>query len=120
MLRFPIRGPRRGFERPRRWIAAAAAAGLLIGLAVGRIVAPDSTLAGDIAGVGAGARAADSRERQASPTVRDAAFGGVGADALLVAIDAALDDRTACKELEVIDALTPRVSEMGSTITDQS
>ena len=99
-----------------RWLAAAAAAGLFVGIVVGsrlwtRDARPSSamTVAGSAAGRNS---AAPTALLVASPaSVVDAADDDVFLDELEFALE-----RTHTRELQPFDALTPRVQEIGSLV----
>ena len=97
VLRFPHSADERPQTPPRvdtRWLAAAAAAGLLLGVAAGHVPRPVT---------GPGENPAVAPHVVAStPTAPD----GRGDDTLLSEVDAALTSRTR-PELGALDALTP-------------
>lgn len=101
VLRFPHGSDDRGLPAPRvdtRWLAAAAAAGLLIGVAAGQLPhlysgRPPMQVATGVA-------------RSAVPAVPPAAPDWRADDTLLSEVDAALASDTR-PELEALDALTP-------------
>ncbi len=98
LLRFPVRArAMRTQPGARRWVAMAAACGLLFGLAAGRMLGPAP------APSDAGAWPTGAADREAS-----SAHEPVLADEhLLVEVDAALA-RTLHREFRVLDELTPR------------
>jgi hypothetical protein len=114
VLPFPVRETVvRRPARPVRWAAAAAAAGLIVGLVAGRGF--DRRLASGPSSVGSTPSAA----LRATPAAEPRPEGVVGAPALadllageplLVEIEAALASPRVA-ELQAIDALTPRVRE---------
>ena len=114
VLPFPVRETVvRRPARPVRWVAAAAAAGLLVGLVAGRGF--DRRLASGPSSVGS----APSAALRAAPAAEPRPQGARGAPALadllageplLVEIEAALASPRVA-ELQAIDALTPRVRE---------
>lgn len=101
VLRFPHGHDERGLPAPRvdtRWLAAAAAAGLLIGIAAGQL--PHLYTSRQPAQVATGV------VRAAVPVLPPAAPDWRSDDTLLSEVDAALANDTR-PELEALDALTP-------------
>lgn len=103
LLRFPARAiPTAVWTAGRRWIAAAAAAGLLIGVVAERVID-----IGQPASRGAPRVAPVLRAARTAP-VRDAR--NRSEEAFLIEIESALD-APRIAELRAIDAFTPRVRE---------
>ncbi len=103
LLHFPV--PARATRtqpRARRWVAMAAACGLLFGLAAGRLIGPYPTHPEHPGAWSAGAADAGSPSPH-EPTLAD--------EHLLVEVDAALA-RTLHREFRVLDELTPRTSDL--------
>lgn len=101
VLQFPL--PARAARAPRplrRWVATAAACGLLFGLAAGRMLGPGAT--GE-AGLGPIWSATEPRLPQSQPTIEPA----LADERLLGEVDAAIA-RTLHQEFRVLDELTPR------------
>jgi hypothetical protein len=113
VLHFPSASSSRnagtGVSVMKRWVAAAAAAGLLVGVGLGRLAVnspaqkPPASLM------------AANRPVQAQPAIRpapgsSAAAGNyAGDEAFLSALDDAVNRRVSIAELRAIDALTPHV-----------
>ena len=95
----------------RRWVAAAAAAGLLVGLGLGRLAAPVGPQAPRPSLVAA------NRALQTGPAIRpvagspDSTIGNsTGDEAFLLALDEAVNRRVSIAELRAIDDLTPHAA----------
>jgi hypothetical protein len=107
-----------GVRIMRRWVAAAAAAGLLVGLGLGRLATPVAPQAPRASLMAA------NRPTQAQPAMRPApgssgsAIGDYATDeAFLSAIDAAVNRRTSIAELQAIDAMTPHAREVTASLS---
>lgn len=101
VLQFPLSARAARAPRPlRRWVAIAAACGLLFGLAAGRMLGPG---AGRDVGLGASWATAEPRLPQSQPTIEPA----LADERLLGEVDAAIA-RTLHQEFRVLDELTPR------------
>jgi hypothetical protein len=104
-----------GVRIMKRWVAAAAAAGLLVGLGLGRLATINSPAVQQAPR--ASLMAANGAVR-AQPTIRpvpgssNSTIGDyAGDEAFLLALDDAVNRRVSIAELQAIDALTPHVSE---------
>jgi len=91
----------------RQWVAMAAAAGLIIGLAAGLTVGMHP-FGADFARPSPAAQAAGQRPTSASRTVQDP---GQSDEAFLQELESALEGPQV-QELQALDALTPRVREV--------
>jgi len=107
-----------GVRIMKRWVAAAAAAGLLVGLGLGRLATPVTPQAPRTSLVAA------NRAIQAQPAIRPApgssapAIGShTGDEAFLSALDEAVNRRVSIAELRAIDALTPHVREATAAVS---
>jgi len=100
VLPFPTAAPRPApAPSLRRWVAAAAAAGLIIGLGAGRLIGPggEPVASWRAATVGPGQHTRSGVQQETD-------------EQMLVEIDAALT-RSRTKEFRALDELTPRVAE---------
>lgn len=104
LLHFPVhvRAPRTQ-PRARRWVAMAAACGLVFGLAAGRLIGPPPTDAAQAGTWVAGTPAHDTTRPALEPALAD--------EHLLVEVDAVLA-RTLHREFRVLDELTPRTADV--------
>jgi hypothetical protein len=107
-----------GVRVMRRWVAAAAAAGVLVGLGLGRLATPVAPQAPPTSLIAA------NRAMQAQPAMRPgpgssgSAIADNAADEdLLSAIDDAVNRRTSIAELQAIDALTPHAREVTASLS---
>lgn len=103
LLRFPraARDPRRP-RRGHRWVAMAAASGLIFGIAAGRLLGP----------VSSGARPGWAQAGAARPASPGPALeSSQGDERLLVEVDAALA-RSLHQDFVALDALTPRSTDV--------
>jgi hypothetical protein len=112
VLRFPGRPVARSAQGGlvnRRWISAAAAAGLLIGIFTGRVL---HIIPGDRA-LHVQADAARVAARPPGPSVVQASISmPTSDDELLDEIDRAVRERQRARELRALDALTPTLNEI--------
>jgi hypothetical protein len=112
VLRFPGRSVARSAQRglvSRRWISAAAAAGLLIGIVTGRVL---HIIPGDRA-LHVQADAARVAARPPGPSIVQASISmPTSDDELLDEIDRAVRERQHARELRALDALTPTLNEI--------
>jgi hypothetical protein len=118
VLHFPFASSSRsagtGVRVMKRWVAAAAAAGLLVGVALGRLATINSP---SVQKPPLASLMAANRPVQAQPAIRpapgsSAAAGNyAGDEAFLSALDDAVNRRVSIAELQAIDALTPHVRE---------
>ncbi len=105
--------PARGTSRvTTRWIAAAAAAGLIVGLGTGVVVdhrvhvyKPSPALTGQVGGQGVA--------RLAAPSGTSARH--LNEDQFLSDVEAAVDESRA-PELQALEAFTPRIQEISATL----
>jgi hypothetical protein len=90
-----------------RWIAAAAAAGLIVGVGVGQMMDLRHAVGSEASGVQARLSVAQRPDQQAAAAASSNANGD---EAFLTDVDASLT-RPSVPELRAIDALTPRAGE---------
>lgn len=97
---------------PPRWLAAAAAAGLFIGVAVGGLLGPGTR---QPSGQPMQVVASPAAQTPAAPATRAAAAEAHDDDAFLMELELALE-RPHLRELQPFDALTPHVREIGARV----
>ena len=101
-----------GVQVMRRWVAAAAAAGLLVGLGLGRLAAPVGPQVPRTSLIAANRAIQPGAAIRPAPGSSDSAIGSyTGDEAFLSALDEAVNRRVSIAELQAIDALTPHVRE---------
>jgi hypothetical protein len=110
----PARPSKTGSRQPvMRWIAASAAAGLLIGVTVGRFTAPVEWMSGGSSGrqaTSAQRRPASAALRPSADAVDEFSRASVGEEAFLLELESAVNQQR-IPELTALDALTPHVRE---------
>ncbi len=108
ILAFPRTARHEAPAQPlRRWLAMAAAAGLVVGIGAGRLIGPVN---GPWTGAGKSDPAAVWRAHTEATRPVPAAFTQETDEQMLVEIDAAIT-RSRSKEFRVLDELTPRTSD---------
>lgn len=101
-----------GVRIMRRWVAAAAAAGLLVGLGLGRLATPVGPQVPRTSLVAANRAIQPRPAIRPAPGSSESAIGSyTGDEAFLSALDEAVNRRVSIAELRAIDALTPHVRE---------
>lgn len=116
VLRFPAMFCGTGrHDARRRWIAAAALAGLVAGLVVGRLVYPMLPAGIDAVSIVRSARSTAGAPQPGSAAPASASSRHVADEAFLMELEAALNERR-IGDLRALDALTPTVVEIAANV----